>query len=128
MPEFGSLADYLTCHADAKLNPGPSRGDQRAGPEQVPPCTLRFQAVPLELDELDPSLIRQQVGPLALTEILPAEPDLAALVVEPPRVVDDDERADLGPQRQEVDRHSRVEEAGLTGLQHPGQHLGLPAS
>lgn len=84
-------------------------------------------AVPVQADELHPPLVWQQVGLLALLEVLVADPKLAALALIPAGIVDHEHRADLMAQRQQVDPHARVEEGRTAVLQHVAEQAGLPS-
>jgi hypothetical protein len=51
--------------------------------------------VAVQADEVHPPLIRQQIGLLALLEVLIADSKLAALALVPGGIVDHEDRADL---------------------------------
>src|SRR5260370_10532720 len=103
------LADLVTCLLYIKLGPSPSRRHERPRPQMAPPSQLRLEIVPLKLDELNPALIRQQIRSLALSKVLPAETNLAALPLKPVRVVDHEQGAKLRSECEQVHRYSRVQ-------------------
>jgi hypothetical protein len=87
---------------------------------------LHLQAVAVQANELHPPLIRQQIGLLALLEILIADPKLAALALVPGRIVDHEDCADLMAQCQQVDSHAGVEQSRTAMLEHVTEQARLP--
>src|SRR5215218_7311786 len=91
-PAFRSRGDFPG-DPEAQVNSCRSRRDDVAGTEGIPPSRLHIEAVAAQADELHPPLIRQQVGLLALLEVLVADPKFTALTLVPAGIVDHQDRA-----------------------------------
>jgi hypothetical protein len=97
------------------------------GAQCVPPRALHLKAVAIKADELDPPLIWQQVGLLALLEVLVTDSKLAALALVPAGIVDNEDRADFVAEREQVNLHAGVEQGCTAMFQHVAEQAGLPS-
>jgi hypothetical protein len=119
---------YRPGDAKAQVDGCRSRSNDVAGAECVPPPGLDLQAVAVQADELHPPLIWQQVGLLALLEVLVADPKLATLALISAGILDDEDRTDLVTKSEQVDSHAGVEQGRTAMLQHVGQQAGFASS
>src|SRR5215211_2661954 len=126
-PTSRASGDDRASDLEAKLDGGRARGHDGARSQAVPPHRLNLKAGPRQADELNPALIRQQLGLLTLLEELVTDPQLPALALVPAGILDDQHRADFMAQSEQVDGHAGVQQRRIAGLEQAIEELGLPA-